>query len=89
MLEIVHEKKFDKDLKKIVKRGKDLKKLWDIIALLVKNKPLEKKNRNHKLGGFSDETWECHIEPDWLLIYEKTETLLILSRTGTHSDLFK
>lgn len=88
MLKLVYEKQFEKDLKKAVKRGKDMQKFRDIIELLVAHKALPIKNRNHKLKGNFRDYWECHIEPDWLLIYKQTSTELILARTGTHADLF-
>jgi mRNA interferase YafQ len=79
---------FTKELEKAKKRGKDIEKLKHIIELLLKEKPLPAKNRNHKLKGEFEGCWECHIEPDWLLVYQKTDTEIILLRTGTHSDLF-
>lgn len=79
----------EKDLKKLKKRGKDLNKLWDIVDELLQNKPLSKKHRPHKLSGKWEAFWECHIEPDWLLIYLQTNEELTLIRSGTHSDLFK
>lgn len=88
MLKIFHEGRFDKDLEKIKKRGKDMQKLFAVVSLLVKGKTLPPKNRNHKLLGRFKDYWECHIEPDWLLIYKKTTTSIALVRTGTHSDLF-
>lgn len=88
MLLLVYEGRFDKDIEKVKKRGKDMKKLYDVIALLVAKKALPLKNRNHKLVGNFKDYWECHIEPDWLLIYKKTSTTIVLSRTGTHADLF-
>ena len=88
MLKIISEGKFEKDLAKAAKRGKNMNKFKEIISLLIENKPLPKKNRNHKLLGNYKDCWECHIEPDWLLIYKKTSTSIILSRTGSHADLF-
>lgn len=58
------------------------------MKLLILEKPLLEKHRNHKLKGDYVGYWECHIEPDWLLVYKKTETHIIFARTGTHSDLF-
>ena len=55
---------------------------------LINEKPLEAKHKNHKLKGDFVGYWECHIEPDWLLIYKKTATEIFLVKTGTHSDLF-
>lgn len=88
MLKLIHKAKFEKDLKLIDKRGKDLRKFNSVIDLLRKEKKLSPKNRNHKLKGNYKGYWECHIEPDWLLIYQKTKIELILVRTGSHSDLF-
>ncbi len=88
MLKLIYESRFEKDLEKVKKRGKDLQKLLNIVDLLIHQKPLPIKNKNHKLKGIFKDYCECHIEPDWLLIYRKTKTEIILSRTGTHSDLF-
>lgn len=82
-------KQFERDLKKMKKRGKDLKKIKHIIDVLAHNHKLEVKYRNHKLSGNFRDHWECHIEPDWLLVYRKTADAIILIDTGTHSDLFK
>ena len=81
-------KRFEKDLKRALKRGKDSDKLWKIVELLLDNKPLEKRHRPHPLSGNYATAWECHIEPDWLLIWNQEDDQLVLSRTGTHSDLF-
>ena len=80
--------RFEKDLKRAIKRGKDLDKLWKIVEQLLNNKPLEKRHRPHPLSGNYATAWECHIEPDWLLIWNQEDDQLVLSRTGTHSDLF-
>ncbi len=89
--EIRYTSRFEKDVKQAIKRGKDINKLFDIIEKLSRNEPLEARNRVHMLVGEYSGYWECHIEPDWLLIYEKFDEILVLSayRTGTHSDLFK
>ncbi|WP_251183152.1 type II toxin-antitoxin system YafQ family toxin [Anaerocaecibacter muris] len=89
--EVKYTNRFEKDLKQALKRGKNLDKLFDIIEKLAKDEPLEPKNRVHMLVGEYSGYWECHIEPDWLLVYEKFDDVLVLSmyRTGTHSDLFK
>lgn len=83
-------KRFSKDLKRAVKRGKDLRKIKMIVSSLAKSEPLHPKHRDHSLIGDWKGSRECHIEPDWLLIYtiEVDEDLLRLERTGTHSDLF-
>ncbi|MDD3287857.1 MAG: type II toxin-antitoxin system YafQ family toxin [Alphaproteobacteria bacterium] len=81
-------KTFKKDLKLSVKRGKAIGKMQTIIDLLLYDKPLPLKNRPHKLSGEYTELWECHIEPDWLMIYDITEVEVRLYRIGSHSDLF-
>ncbi len=88
ILNLRSQKQFEKDLVKAKKRGKDMEKIENIIAQLINSHPLPVKNREHKLQGNFKDFWECHIEPDWLLIYKKTATEIILIRTGTHSDLF-
>lgn len=88
MLRLITQNKFEKDLAKAVKQGKDLKKLDAIVALLREQKPLPQKNRNHKLKGQFKDLWECHIAPDWLLVYEKTSTTITLIRMASHSELF-
>ncbi|MBF5059885.1 type II toxin-antitoxin system YafQ family toxin [Candidatus Neptunochlamydia vexilliferae] len=80
---------FNKDLKKMKKRGKDLRKVRHIISLLTHAERLPAKCRDHKLTGNFRDHWECHIEPDWLLIYRKSQDEVVLVETGTHSDLFK
>lgn len=89
MLKISTTKKFEKEVETAQKRGKDMSKLGDIIKKLSEEKNLDSKYRNHKLTGNFKGRWECHIEPDWLLIYCKTSTEIIFERTGSHSDLFK
>jgi len=82
--------KFNKDLKRAKRRQKDLQKLKNIILKLVAGKPLLHKNRDHLLTGNFVDRRECHIDPDWLLIYKVNEEKkeIIFERTGTHSDLF-
>lgn len=89
MLKLIYQSKFKKDFERSKKRGKNLVKLETIINLLINLKPLPAKNRNHKLTGDYKHHWECHIEPDWLLIYLKNDTEIILVRTGSHADLFE
>ena len=88
VLKLQTKKQFEKDLIRAKKRGKDKTKIDSIINQLLNSQPLPAKNREHKLQGSLKDFWECHIEPDWLLIYIKTATEIILVRTGTHSDLF-
>lgn len=82
--------KFNKDLKLIKKRGYNIKKLEKVVNKLLNQEILEEKYKDHKLIGDYEGCRECHIEPDWLLIYyiENDILTLTLSRTGTHSDLF-
>lgn len=82
--------KFQKDLKKIEKRGYDLSLLKNVLKILASGEALPAKNRDHQLKGNFVNCRECHITPDWLLIYEIVEEdlYLYLTRTGTHSDLF-
>lgn len=79
---------FKKDLKKAIKRGCDMNLLADVVDKLQKGEPLPEKNKDHALLGSWKGHRECHITPDWLLIYRIFEDTLILSliRTGTHSD---
>jgi mRNA interferase YafQ len=79
---------FKKDIKRMQKRGKDLDKIKTVIDLLLAEEPLPPKNRDHQLGGNWIGRRDCHIEPDWILIYKPTEDEILLERTGTHSDLF-
>ena len=88
MLNRMYQTKFVKDLERTKKRGYDLTKLSAVINLLLEEEILPAKYKNHKLQGNYKDCWECHIEPDWLLIYVKTKTEIIFARTGTHSDLF-
>ena len=90
MLNIVLSNHFKRDLKLMAKRGLDLNLLDNIVEKLANEEPLDPKNKDHELKGNYKDFRECHILPDWLLIYrvDDTELLLFLSRTGSHSDLF-
>ena len=88
MLKPIYLKSFEKDLKRDSKRGKDIDKMRKVMKLLIEEKALPDKFRNHKLKGNFVGYWECHVEPDWLLVYKKTQTEIIFVSTGTHSDLF-
>ena len=87
-LNLAQTKQFKRDVKRMRKRGKDLEKIKAVIDQLVAEEPLPPKNRDHKLGGNWVGRRDCHIEPDWILIYKLTDDELLLERTGTHSDLF-
>ncbi len=82
--------RFQKDLKRIEKRGYNISLLTEIIKKLAGGEQLPEKNKDHNLSGDYAGCRECHITPDWLLIYEIADDQLILylTRTGTHSDLF-
>lgn len=90
MYEIEVTNRFIKDLKLARKRNLDENKLNDIVKLLANGDPLPEKNRDHALVGDYKGCRECHITPDWLLIYSVEDVLKIITliRTGSHSDLF-
>jgi len=90
MLTIRYYSSFKKDYKRIVKRGYDVSRLEEVLSLLANNETLPERFHDHQLAGEYLGCRECHITPDWLLIYEinHDELLLLLTRTGTHSDLF-
>lgn len=90
MLKIRYSSQFKKDYRSIVKRGYDVKFFEEVLYLLVEEKPLPAKHLDHPLAGNYRGHRECHITPDWLLIYKVEKDILTLSltRTGTHSDLF-
>ena len=79
---------FKKDLKRVIRRGKDIEKLDLLIDSLVEDAPLSQAYKDHALKSNWTGKRNCHIEPDWLVIYEKTKDSITLIRTGTHSDLF-
>jgi mRNA interferase YafQ len=88
--EILSTGRFKKDLKAIMKRGYNIQLLQDVVFLLSFGTPLPEKNIDHILTGDWIGYRECHITPDWLLIYKIDNDVLVLTltRTGTHSDLF-
>lgn len=88
MLQPIYKKKFEKDLKRVTKRHNDIAKLKTVINDLIHERPLNKKLLDHPLKGEYMDCRECHIEPDWLLIYFKEEGCITFVRTGTHADLF-
>lgn len=90
MLDVFYSSKFKKDYKLMKKQGKDVELLLDIVDILASEKPLEPKHKDHPLSGDYIGHRECHIQPDWLLIYkvDKGELILTLTRTGSHSELF-
>ncbi|MEG0998423.1 MAG: type II toxin-antitoxin system YafQ family toxin [Clostridiales bacterium] len=88
--EIQRTSQFKKDFKLAVKRGNDVSLLFNVIHLLSRGENFSEEYKDHSLSGNYFGYRECHIQPDWLLVYKRTENLLVLSlyRTGTHSDLF-
>ena len=90
MLTIRYETTFKKDFKRIIKRGYNIRLLEDVIEILASGQMLPEKYKDHNLTGNYYDCRECHITPDWLLIYKinNNELILYLTRTGTHSDLF-
>jgi len=90
MLTIKYQTAFKKDYKRIKKRGYDTRLLKRVIELLVEGRGLPLEYKDHPLSGNYSGCRECHIAPDWLLVYEvvEKELLLYLTRTGTHSDIF-
>lgn len=87
-LNVVPRGRFDRDLRRMERRGKDLSRLDDIIEELAYRRSLLPRHQDHILVGNWKGHRECHIEPDWLLIYQIDGNDLVLKRTGTHSDLF-
>jgi len=88
MLTIVTTKKFEKSLQRMRKRGKAVDKIKYVIEQLSTKGILESRYKKHPLVGNWQGFYECHIEPDWLLIYKIDDNELLLAETGTHSDLF-
>ncbi len=89
MLELRRVPQFKKDYKRCIKRGCNREAMHGIIEQLSTGKKLNTKYKEHAFLGEYKDCRECHLEPDWLLIYRLTESELVLIRTGTHSDLFE
>lgn len=88
-MNIFYSTQFKRDYKRIKKQHKDLDKLKTVINLLVSGQNLSSKFHDHHLSGRWIGHRDCHIEPDWILIYRLTSDSIFLERTGSHSDLFK
>ena len=88
--DVKYTSRFKKDYKRLKKRGWDMDKLLDVIDILRNGGELPPQYKDHPLHGDYEGHRDCHIEPDWILIYFKSESTLVLSmtRTGTHSDVF-
>ena len=91
MFSLEYSGQFKKDLKLVAKRGLDIDAIYKVINILENNGQVPAEYRPHILKGDWKGIWECHIQPDWLLLYDITDSirLIRLVRTGTHSDLFK
>lgn len=88
MLDYLYTNAFKKDIKVIQKRGLNTELLKFVITEIIEERELDKRFKNHKLSGDWKGRLECHISPDWLLIYKIDNRTVIFERTGTHSDLF-
>ena len=88
--EVIRTTRFRKELKKMIKRGADIAKLETVVTILASGETLPPQYHDHALTGDMEGTRDCHITPDWLLIYRINGNILTLTltRTGTHSDLF-
>ena len=88
--EIVRTKTFRKELKRMLKRGADIGKLETVVNILASGEKLPPQYRDHALSGDMAGTRDCHITPDWLLLYRIEDDVLVLTltRTGSHADLF-
>ena len=88
--EIFVSNRFKKDFKRCQKRGLDMKLIMEAMSILEENGFLPPKYRPHKLSANHEGQWECHIEPDWLMVWEQNDTKLTLLflQTGTHADVF-
>ena len=90
MYSVDYTNRFKKDLKRCVKRGLDIDEIIEVVKLLEANGQLPAKYKPHKLVGDRQGQWECHIQPDWLMVWEQNdmELTLLFLQTGTHADLF-
>ena len=88
MRRVVEHRQFRQDLRRLKRRGNDVEELISAVELLAETGTLPAGYYPHRLRGEWKGVWECHIEPDWLLIYDVTNKEVVLIRTGTHADLF-
>lgn len=88
MLDYIYTNTFKKDVGRIKKRGLDTDLLKFVLNEIIEEKELPKKFKNHKLSGNWKGRFECHLSPDWILIYKIDKRTVIFERTGTHADLF-
>jgi mRNA interferase YafQ len=85
----VYTTQLQKDIKRVQRQHKDTEKFKAAVVMIVRGEPLPARYRNHKLIGSYKDRWECHIEPDWLLIYKIDGATVIFERTGSHAELFE
>ena len=88
MRELILTTRFRRDLRRAARRGKNERRLREVLDTLVAGEPLEPRHRAHQLTGNMAPLWECHIENDWLLVWDEDDTTVTLMQTGTHSDIF-
>ena len=90
MYRVEYTNRFKKDLKRCVKRGLDLRKIYEVVKLLETFGELPVQYKPHKLSGYMSNQWECHVQSDWLMVWKQSdeEMTLLFLQTGTHSDLF-
>ena len=81
--------RFLRDLKLARRRGKELAKMEAVIDALARGERLSSRHRAHRLQGEMQGLWECHVEPDWLMIWDESDREIVLIRCGTHADLFE
>ncbi len=84
-----YSRQFERDLRLMQRRGKEIEKLKIVIKLLIEEQSLAERYRDHPLMGSWRGRRECHIQPDWLLIYKLQDNEIIFERTGSHTDLFE
>ena len=89
MKKLSQTKQFVRDVKRMHRRGKDIDKLKAVVSQLAQGRALAAKHRDHALTGMWKHYHDCHIEPDWVLIYSMDRNNFRLERTGSHSDLFE
>ena len=89
MLEAVYTRQFERDVKRAKRQGKDLEKLKPVVRALVRERALDPAYRDHRLVGAYTGRRECHLEPDWLLVYKIEPGRVIFERMGSHAELFK
>lgn len=90
MYSIDYSNRFKKDVKRCAKRGLNMEALHRVVSLLAETGTLPPEYKSHKLSGNYAGLWECHIEPDWLMVWDQNDTKmkLLFLKTGTHSDIF-